>query len=102
MSMNLATVEQAMLALDKRDLATVIRRGIQALDEIESRQVSLLTADDVDVRVDKLLAKFQGWSRCSTRSRYFPISCFVLKGRAFSFCSSYGKAQTRNAPLPKL
>lgn len=82
--MNVAEVEQAMLALDKRDLAALIHRGIQALDEseteasqaevdvewnaefrrrideVESGQVELLTADDVDARVDELLAKFRG------------------------------------------
>lgn len=31
--MNVAEIEQAMLALDKRDLAALIHRGIQALDE---------------------------------------------------------------------
>lgn len=84
MSMNAAEVEQAMLALDKRDLAALIHRGIQALDEseleapqeevdaawnvelrrrideVESGQVELLTAGDVDARVDELLAKFRG------------------------------------------
>ncbi|WP_449277054.1 addiction module protein [Leucobacter sp. GX24907] len=84
MSMNVAEVEQAMLALDKRDLAALIHRGIQALDEsdtevsqtevesawnaefrrrideVESGQVELLTTDDVDARVDNLLAKFRG------------------------------------------
>ncbi len=82
--MNVAEVEQAMLALDKRDLAALIHRGIQALDEsdtevsqtevesawnaefrrrideVESGQVELLTTDDVDARVDNLLAKFRG------------------------------------------
>ncbi len=82
--MDVAEVEQAMLALDKRDLAALIHRGIQALDEIEteapqseidaawnaefrrridevdSGQVELLTADDVDASVNELLAKFQG------------------------------------------
>lgn len=82
--MNVAEVEQAMLALDKRDLAVLIHRGIQALDEseteasqqevdaawnaefrrrideVESGQVELLTADHVDARVDELLAKFRG------------------------------------------
>ena len=84
MSMNVAEIEQAMLALEKHELATLIHRGIQALDEseteapqaevdaawnaefrrrineVESGQVELLTADDVDARVDALLVKFRG------------------------------------------
>lgn len=83
MSMSVSEVEQAMLALDRRDLATVIHRGIQALDEdnlndpqddvdavwreelrkrideIESGQVELLTGEKVDARVSALLAEFQ-------------------------------------------
>jgi len=82
--MNVAEVERAMLALDKRDLAALIHRGIQALDEgekeasqseadaawilefrrrideVESGKVELLTAGDVDARVDELLTKFRG------------------------------------------
>ncbi len=84
MSMNVAEIEQAMLALDKRELATLIHRGIQApdesetetpqpevdaawnvefrrrIDEVESGQVELLPDDDVDARVDGLLSKFRG------------------------------------------
>ena len=83
MSMSVAEVEQAMLALDRRDLAAVIHRGIQALDEgdmhetqdsvdaawrdelrkrideIESGQVELLTGDEVDARISSLLSEFQ-------------------------------------------
>lgn len=81
--MNPAEVEQAMLALDRRDLAALIHRGIQVLDEsetqapqsevdaawnaefrrriddVESGRVELLTADDVDACVDGVLAKFR-------------------------------------------
>ncbi|MFJ2618870.1 addiction module protein [Glutamicibacter sp. NPDC087344] len=84
MSMNVDEIEQAMLALDKRELAKLIHRGIQALDEsetvtpqpevdaawnaefrrrideVESGEVELLPDDDVDARVDGLLSKFRG------------------------------------------
>lgn len=58
MSMNVAEVEEAMLALDRRDLAAVIHRGIQALDhgDTESSQEEIDAAwrDELAQRIDEI------------------------------------------------
>ncbi|MGO1318637.1 MAG: addiction module protein [Galactobacter sp.] len=80
MSMNVAEVEQALLALDQHDRAAVIHRGLQSLDaedatvdqgevdtawrtelrrridDIESGNVELLDADEVHAQIRADLA----------------------------------------------
>ena len=80
MSMSLAEVEQAFLALDRRDRAALIHRGLQSLDtedaqvdqaevdaawrgelrrridDIESGKVELLDADEVHAQIRAELA----------------------------------------------
>jgi len=56
--MNLAQVEQAMLALDRRDLAALIHRGIQALDHgdslVSQDEVDEAWRDDLSKRIDEI------------------------------------------------
>jgi len=56
--MNVAKVEEAMLALDRRDLAALIHRGIQVLDhgDIEAPQDDIDTTwrDELDNRIDDI------------------------------------------------
>ena len=57
MSMNVAEVEQAMLALDRHDLAAVIHRGIQALDRGDDQtqdQIDTAWRDELSRRIDDL------------------------------------------------
>lgn len=80
MSMNIADVEQALLALDQRERAAVIQRGIRSLDagdanvspheigeawrselgrridEVESGTVEALAAEDSHARIRSELA----------------------------------------------
>lgn len=80
MSMSLAEVEQAFLALDRRDRAALIHRGLQSLDteddqvdqaevdatwrgelrrridDIESGKIELLDADEVHAQIRAELA----------------------------------------------
>ncbi|MFT3944332.1 MAG: addiction module protein [Ancrocorticia sp.] len=83
MSMNVAQVEEALLALDRADRAAVIQRGLQSLDadsvpesqaevdaawrselrrridDIESGKAHMLSADEVFAEVDARLAKMR-------------------------------------------
>lgn len=58
MSMNPAEVEQAMLALDRRDLAALIHRGIQALDHGDSEasqdEIDAAWRDELNKRIDDI------------------------------------------------
>ena len=80
MAMNVAEVEQALLALDERDRAAVIHRGLRSfeyedantdqeevdaawrselrrrIDDIESGKVELLDADEVHAQIRAKLA----------------------------------------------
>ncbi len=83
MSMTMAQVEEALLALDRADRAAVIQRGLQSLDtdavsesqaevdaawrselrrridDIESGKAQLLSADEVFAEVDARLVKMR-------------------------------------------
>lgn len=56
MSMDAAEIERAMLALDRRDLAALIRRGIQALDDGDAtapqNEIDAAWRDEVAQRID--------------------------------------------------
>lgn len=58
MSMNIEEVEEAMLALDRRDLAALIHRGIQALDhgdaEASQDEIDAAWRDELGRRIDDI------------------------------------------------
>ncbi len=57
MSMNVADVERAMLALDRRDLAAVIHRGLQALDhntDEPHEEIDAAWRDELGKRIDDI------------------------------------------------
>lgn len=58
MSMNVAEVERAMLALDRRDLAAVIHRVLQALDHSDTdephEETDAAWHDELGKRIDDI------------------------------------------------
>ena len=58
MSMNVAEVEQAMLALGRRDLAALIHRGIQVLDhgdtDTPQNEIDAAWRDELGKRIDDI------------------------------------------------
>lgn len=56
--MNVAEVEEAMLALDRRELAALIHRGIQALDqgdaEASQDEIDAVWRDELAERIDDI------------------------------------------------
>lgn len=58
MSMTMAQVEEALLALDRRDRAAVIHRGLQTLDietdETPQEEVEAAWRDELSRRIDDI------------------------------------------------
>lgn len=58
MSMSVAEIEQAMLALDRRDLAAVVHRGIQALNNGDvnepQEEIDAAWRDELSKRIDDI------------------------------------------------
>lgn len=56
--MSVAEIEQAMLALDRRDLAALIHRGIQALDQADNEasqdEIDDAWRDELGKRIDDI------------------------------------------------